>query len=185
MTRVTKRNFGDSLKHAIEASDAKEKNLKSILDIINDVKIDIENFTQSKVSIGLRDSQKHILLKAATYYSTFDKTNPLLGKPTNQVMFFLLTTENPKVEDLTVLEFGSEGFPCTIYVDGNRLTSADSESFEENLDTLFSSPSTGEKLKSLMGVNSESIESIDGKENDLSVLVDTPPISVSTTTRSG
>lgn len=49
MTRVTKRNFGDSLKHAIQASDAKEKNLKSILNIIDDVKVDIENFTDSKV----------------------------------------------------------------------------------------------------------------------------------------
>lgn len=164
MTRVTKRNFGDSLKHAIQASDAKEKNIKSIFEIIDDVKIDIETFTQSKVSIGLRDSQKHMMLKAAAYYSTFDKTNPLLQKPTNQVMFFFLTTEDSKVKDLTVLELGSEGFPCTIYVDGNRLTSADPESFEENLDILFSSSSTGEKLKSLVELNLESLELLDDIE---------------------
>lgn len=164
MTRVTKRNFGDSLRHAIQASDAKEKNLRSILDIINDVKVDIENFTDSKVSIGLRDSQKHMILKVAAYYSTFDKTNPLLQKPTNQVMFFFLTAENSKVEDITLLELGAEGFPCTIYVDGNRLTSADPESFEENLDILFSSSSTGEKLKSLVELNLESLELSDDIE---------------------
>lgn len=182
MTRVTKRNFGDSLKHAIEASDVKEKNLKSILNIIDDVKADIESFTQNRVSIGLRDSQKHIMIKAAAYYSTFDKTNPLLQKPTNQVMFFFLTTEDSKVEDLTVLELGSEGFPCTIYVDGNRLTSADPESFEENLDILFSSSSTGEKLKSLVELNLESLELSDDIE------IKTPDLDGSTvmsTTKSG
>lgn len=174
MTRVTKRNFGDSLKHAIEASDAKEKNLKSIFDIIDDVKGDIEKFTESKVSIGMRDSQKHILLKVAAYYSTFDKTNPLLLNPTNQVIFFLSTVDNSKIQDLTVLEIGAEGFPCTIYVDGNRLTSADAESFEENLDLLFSSPSTGEKVKILMDIQADGNVSNEPSDQLMNVISPTP-----------
>jgi len=150
MTRVSKRNFGDSLSHAIQAADAKEKNLETIFNIIDDVKYDIESFTEGKISIGLRDSQKNVFMKAVAYYSTFDTTNPLLHQPTNQVIFFLSTTDTSNKQDLTLLELGNEGFPCTIYVDGNRMTAADAESFEENLDLLLSSPSTGEKLKSLI-----------------------------------
>ncbi|MFV5630750.1 hypothetical protein [Acinetobacter oleivorans] len=152
MTRVSKRNFGESLSHAIEASDSKENNLKTIFGIINDVKADIEEFTNGKVSINSRDSQKHMMYKAAAYYSTFDKTNPILNKPTNQVLFLVSTIDDSKKQDLTVLELGSEGFPCTIYVEGNRMTAADAESFEENLNDLLSSPSTGEKLKSLITI---------------------------------
>lgn len=152
MTRVSKRNFGESLSHAIEASDSKENNLKTIFGIINDVKADIEEFTKGKVSINSRDSQKHMMYKAAAYYSTFDKTNPILNKPTNQVLFLFSTIDDSKKQDLTVLELGSEGFPCTIYVEGNRMTAADAESFEENLNDLLSSPSTGEKLKSLITI---------------------------------
>lgn len=150
MTRVSKRNFGDSLSHAIQAADAKEKNLETIFNIVDDVKTDIEKFTQGKISIGLRDSKKNMFIKAAAYYSTFDSTNPLLNQPTNQVIFFLSTLDSSNKKDLTILELGNEGFPCTIYVDGNRMTAADAESFEENLDLLLSSPSTGEKLKSLI-----------------------------------
>lgn len=161
MTRVSKRNFGDSLNHALQALKAKKKNLKAIFSIIDDVKIDIEKFTDGKISIGLRDSNKHLLLKAAAYYSTFDKTNPMLQHPTHQVIFFLSSKDVSKVQDLTLLELGTEGFPCTIYVDGNRITSADSESFEENLDLLFSSPSTAEKLQSLL--NEEDDFSLESK----------------------
>ena len=80
------------------------------------------------------------------------------------------------------MELGAEGFPCTIYVDGNRLTSADPESFEENLDILFSSSSTGEKLKSLVELNLESLELSDDIE------IKTPDLDGSTvmsTTKSG
>lgn len=155
MTRISKRNFGESLSHAIEASNTRDINLKTIFGIIEDVKVDIEGFTNGKVSIGLRNSQKHAMYKVATYFSTLDKTSPVLDRPTNQVVFLLSNIDDSKHYDLTVLELSSEGFPCTIYVDGNRLTAADAESFEENLDELLSSPSTGEKLKSLININAE------------------------------
>lgn len=188
MTRVSKRDFGESLSHAMEASDTKEVNIKTIFGIINDVKEDIESFTDGKISIGLRDSQKHVILKAATYYTTFDKTNPILQKPTNQVIFFLSTIDNSKVQDLTLLELGVEGFPCTIYVDGNRMTAADAESFEENLDELLSSPSTGEKLKVLINIKTpqseieasifEDMENSDTQTTIQPTVVDLPDVTI-------
>lgn len=181
---MSKRNFGESLSHAMEASDSKEKNLKTIFGIINDVKADIEDFTGGKVSIDFRDSQKHMIYKAAAYYSTFDKNHPILNRPTNQVLFFLSTLDESKVEDLTVLELGVEGFPCTIYVDGNRITAADAESFEENLDELLSSPSTGEKLKSLININVDVVETdqVDSLNLEPKVTVKIAPMS---STKSG
>lgn len=162
MTRISKRNFGESLSYAMEAADTKRLNLEKIFGIINDVKHDIESFTDGKVSIGLRDSQKHIISKALAYYTTFDKTNPILQKPTNQVIFFLSVIDNLKAQDLTLLELSPEGFPCTIYVDGNRMTAADEDSFEENLNELLSSPSTGEKIKTLINISAaeHSIEEV-------------------------
>lgn len=188
MTRVSKRNFGESLSHAMEASDTKEVNIKTIFGIINDVKEDIESFTDGKISIGLRDSQKHMILKAAAYYTTFDKTNPILQKPTNQVLFFLSTIDSSEVQDLTLLELGVEGFPCTIYVDGNRMTAADAESFEENLDELLSSPSTGEKLKALINIKPpqfeieasifEDMENLNMQTDIQPTVVDSPDVTI-------
>lgn len=171
MTRVSKRNFSESLSHAISAADSRDINLKTIFGIIDDVKTDIEVYTKGKVSIGLRDSQKHVMYKAATYFSTFDKTSPILDRPTNQVIFLLSTIHKSNNFDLTVLELSSEGFPCTIYVDGNRLTAADAESFEENLDLLLSSPSTGEKLKALLEVKLDDSTDEDSRSKEMTISV--------------
>lgn len=191
MTRVSKRNFGNSLSHAIKAADSRDINLKTIFGIIEDVKADIEVYTDGRVSIDLRDSQKHAMVKAAAYFTTFDKTSPILDRPTNQVIFLLSTKYNSNRYDLTVLELSSEGFPCTIYVDGNRLTAADAESFEENLDLLLSSPSTGEKLKVLLDIKSDDTSGGDSvsTEKALSVTLESesPQVEIkpSTDMRSG
>lgn len=152
MTTPSRRNFSKSIDLGVHASELREKNLKAIMDVIATVKNDIESYTKNKVSIDLRDSQKHTFLKAAALLSSFDNTHPILQKLTNQVIFALSTQVESKTEDLTVLEFGSEGFPCTINVDGNRFTSADIVSFEDSIESLLSSPTTGEKIKKLMNI---------------------------------
>lgn len=152
MARESRRHFGESISLGVQASETKEENLKVIFDVISGAREDLENFTSNKVSIKTRDSQKDTFLKAATLMATWNNNHPDIQKPTNQVIFALSKLDTSKLEDLTVLELGVEGFPCTIYVDGNRLTSADLESFEDNISTLLSSPSTGEKIKRLMNV---------------------------------
>ncbi|MDH0030311.1 MULTISPECIES: hypothetical protein [unclassified Acinetobacter] len=163
MTREGRRHFGESIGLGIHASETKEENLKAILDVISSVREDLECFTSNKVSLKTRDSQMDSFLKAATLVSTLNNNHPNILKPTNQVIVALSTLNKKESEDLTVLELGAEGFPCTIYVDGNRLTSADLESFEDNIDALLSSPSTGEKIKRLMNVEPNQADDVISK----------------------
>ncbi|HCQ9811693.1 TPA: hypothetical protein OUH77_003767, partial [Acinetobacter baumannii] len=53
-------------------------------------------------------------------------------------------------EWLSMLNFSSNGYPCTITIDGNRFDSIDKISLEENIKMLLSTPSTGQKLFRLM-----------------------------------
>lgn len=158
MANSERRNYGASINLGIQASEVKKDNMASIFAVINAVKEDLENVTENKVSLGVRDSQKHQILKATALLTTFDRNHPMLIHPTNQVIFALSLLDNSQTEDLTVLEFDTEGYPCTIYIDGNRFTSADIQSFEDNIDSLLSSPLTGEKIQRLMKVQKKEIE---------------------------
>ncbi|CDG74723.1 hypothetical protein ACJ6IB_09230 [Acinetobacter baumannii] len=155
MANIERRNFGASINLGIQASDVKKDNIKSIFEVINAVKEDLEAFTENKVSLGMRDSQKHQLLKFTALLATFNSNHPAIINPTNQVIFVFSILDNSKTEDLTVLEFDSNGLPCTIYIDGNRITSADIQSFQDSIETLLSSPNTGEKIKRLMNVKNQ------------------------------
>lgn len=150
MANKERRNYGASINLGIQATQVKKDNMKAIFEVINAVKEDLEAVTENKVSLGMRDSQKHQFLKVTALLATFDSNHPVLINPTNQVIYVFSILENSKTEDLTVLEFDTEGFPCTIYIDGNRFTSADIESFEDNIESLLSSPNTGEKIQRLM-----------------------------------
>ncbi len=149
---IERRKFGAFINLGIQASEVKKDNLKSIFEVINAVKEDLEEVTGNKVSLGMRDSQKHQFLKVTALLATLNSNHPVLINPTHQVIFVFSLLDNSKTEDLTVLEFDTEGFPCTIYIDGNRFTSADIQSFEDSIESLLSSPNTGEKIQRLMNL---------------------------------
>lgn len=155
MANLERRKFGASINLGIQASEVKKDNIKSIFEVINAVKEDLEEVTQNKVSLGMRDSQKHQFVKLTALLATLNSNHPVLINPTNQVIFVFSLLDDSKTEDLTVLEFDSEGLPCTIYIDGNRFTSADIESFEDNIESLLSSPNTGEKIQRIMNIKNQ------------------------------
>lgn len=170
MANNERRNFGASINLGIQASEVKKVNIASIFAVINAVKEDLEKVTANKVSLGVRDSQKHKILKATALLATFDRNHPEIIHPTNQVIFALSILDNSQTEDLTVLEFDTEGFPCTIYIDGNRFTSADIQSLEDNIDSLLSSPITGEKIQRLMRVQKKEIENEEFPINEVQTI---------------
>ncbi|OBA12093.1 hypothetical protein [Acinetobacter sp. LMB-5] len=164
MSNSERRDFLASLKHGIDASAIRENNLNIIFETLINVKEDIEKFSEKKISLKWRDSQRHTMLKAAALASTFDPSLSVLQKPTSQVIYIFSTINETLREDLTVLELGTEGFPCSVTIDGNRFTSADIESFQDSLDQLLSSPSTGEKIKKLLKFDPDHITSLDSPE---------------------
>lgn len=140
-------NFLEAIKAGINAADVKKDNLEKIFNIINEAKGDIEKFSNNSLTLISKVSQIDVV---HTYAVKIAAPQYNKSKPLNQVLSVHLTANENKSEELTMLFMGAEGFPCTIYVEGNQLTAGDENAFRENLKTLLGSPSTGEKIGRLL-----------------------------------
>lgn len=140
-------NFLEAIKAGISAADVKKDNLGKIFEVINEAKSDIEEFSGKSLTLISKVSQLDVVQTFAVKMasSQYNKSKPL-----NQVLFVQLTANESISEELTMLFLGSEGFPCSIYVEGNQLTAGDENTFRENIKVLLGSPSTGEKIGRLL-----------------------------------
>ncbi|MNR86939.1 hypothetical protein D3C71_1376770 [compost metagenome] len=140
-------NFLEAIKAGISAADVKKDNLCKIFEVINEAKSDIEEFSGKSLTLISKVSQLDVVQTFAVKMASpqYNKSKPL-----NQVLFVQLTSNDTISEELTMLFLGSEGFPCTIYVEGNQLTAGDENTFRENIKVLLGSPSTGEKIGRLL-----------------------------------
>ena len=140
-------NFLEAIKAGISAADVKKDNLGKIFEVINEAKSDIEEFSGKSLTLISKVSQLDVVQTFAVKMASpqYNKSKPL-----NQVLFVQLTANESISEELTMLFLGSEGFPCSIYVEGNQLTAGDENTFRENINVLLGSPSTGEKIGRLL-----------------------------------
>jgi len=140
-------NFLEAIKAGISAADVKKDNLGKIFEVINEAKSDIEEFSGKSLTLISKVSQLDVVQTFAVKMASpqYNKSKPL-----NQVLFVQLTANESISEELTMLFLGSEGFPCSIYVEGNQLTAGDENTFRENIKVLLGSPSTGEKIGRLL-----------------------------------
>lgn len=69
----------------------------------------------------------------------------------NKTLDYVLTAGN-KVDtyDITDISLSNLGYPCSIYVDGNKVTSYDLNTFEESLGNLISSVHVGDIFRKLL-----------------------------------
>lgn len=146
--------FGEAFKAGLKASEDKAKNLSSIDNVIQRVDSEISEITNNIISIK---------------YKSPTKINPLavfgaatIGALNSQVFIDQPKDEMPKTkaiyavnrngdeELLSVVELSSDGYPCTIYLDGNKLIAFDEISFASNLSELISSSTIGDKFQRLL-----------------------------------
>jgi len=140
-------NFLEAIQAGIDAADIKKDNLSKIYDVIAEARKDIEDFSNQTLTLVSRVSQLDAYTQVAIKISSPQHNK---SKPLNQVLSVQLIADKNKSEELTMLFLGAEGFPCTIYVEGNQLTAGDENSFKENIKSLLGSPSTGEKIGRLL-----------------------------------
>ena len=139
--------FLGAIQTGIDAAVEKENNILQIVKVIEDVRKDLEQFSENKLTLVSKVSQ----IDALNNF-TIKMLTPQINKekPLNEVLFIQLNSNKSKEEELTMLYLGSEGFPCTIYAEGNQLTATDELSFRENMKVLLGSPSTGQKIGRLL-----------------------------------
>lgn len=152
-TSSEKSLFGLALQAGLKASESKAKNLASIQDVIHRLKLEIMQATDNKISIEYKSPTKRNHLAAfvmATQTIGMLEMNdsPKSEKPKNQAIY--ATNSMGDEELLSIVEIGSEGYPCTIYLDGNKLIALDTNSFESNLSELISSADIGDKFQRLL-----------------------------------
>ncbi|MDN8396093.1 hypothetical protein QZK79_15045 [Acinetobacter baumannii] len=137
-------NFTDSLQLGLQSA-YRERNFQEIHNLFYSLKEQILEFSNNSVTLEMifredPDDEDTII----DYFENF--TDLYIDKS-------LCLTRVDDIQDfewLSMLNFSSNGYPCTITIDGNRFDSIDKISLEENIKMLLSTPSTGQKLFRLM-----------------------------------
>ncbi len=138
-------NFTDSLKLGMQTALDRERNFQEIHDIFLTLKEQILEFSNNLVKLEL------------VFQENPDDDNSVVDYFENLTNLYsdkslCLTDVNNlhNYEWLSFINFSSNGYPCTISIDGNQFDSIDKISLEENIKKLLSAPSTGQKLFQLI-----------------------------------
>ena len=150
-------NFLNAIESGIQASLDKEKNIKEILTLVDQVSSEIKSFSEGKIELKLTSPFNHLnmFLQSMAIAQT-QKESSGTDKPSDKILKAVLTNNDKVSEKLTILEFGSQGYPCTITVDGDKLTAGDHEGLERIFLQLLASPITGKILRKLTTIYDES-----------------------------
>lgn len=145
--------FGQAFFAGLEASENKAKNLSSINEVIAKLQLDISQATDKKISIQYKSPVKRNHLAAfalATHALGMLEVNdiPKSEKPEDKAIYAVNSIGDEEL--LSIVEIGSEGYPCTIFLDGNKLIALDKMSFESNISELISSATIGDKFQRLL-----------------------------------
>ncbi|MBJ9482684.1 hypothetical protein ACKEN5_18030 [Acinetobacter baumannii] len=138
-------NFTDSLQLGLQTALDRERNFQEIHDVFSTLKDQILAFSNNSVTLEMlfqTDPEDDNTI--GDYFESL--TNLYIDK----TIYLINVDEGQNYEWLSMINFSSNGYPCTITIDGNRFDSIDKVSLEENIKMLLSTPSTGQKLFRLM-----------------------------------
>jgi len=137
-------NFTDSLQLGMQSAIDRERNFQEIHNLFSILKEQLLAFSNNLVTLEMIFTVDH----------EDDSVEDYLTNPTNLYAdknLYLTGVNNPQFfEWISQINFSSNGYPCTIEIDGNRFDSIDKISLEENIKKLLTTPSTGQKLFQLM-----------------------------------
>ncbi|MEI1716786.1 hypothetical protein V8R86_09990 [Acinetobacter baumannii] len=138
-------NFTDSLQLGLQTALDRERNFQEIHDVFNSLKEQILTFSNNSITLEMLfqpdpDNEDSI----ANYFEN------LTDLYSDKSLCLTNVYDSQDYEWLSMINFSSNGYPCTITIDGNRFDSIDKVSLEENIKMLLSTPSTGQKLFRLM-----------------------------------
>jgi hypothetical protein len=138
-------NFTDSLQLGLQTALDRERNFQEIHDVFNSLKEQILAFSNYTITLEMLfqpdPDDEHSI---ANYFEN------LTDLYSDKSLCLTNVNNSQDYEWLSMINFSSNGYPCTITIDGNRFDSIDKTSLEENIKMLLSSPSTGQKLFRLM-----------------------------------
>lgn len=131
-------NFIDSLSFGMQIAQKRHQNFVEIHDVFFDLKNQIEKFSNNKVLIELFG-------KAGDYFTMVDNNQDLLYESKN-LLASLASDPDNTYSQLTRIDFSTDGYPCTLDIEGNKYDAFDKTSLEENLKILLSTASIGEAI---------------------------------------
>lgn len=132
-------NFLDAIQLGIQSAKDKDRNIQNILLIISRLKNSIEEFTEGKVTVRTVDKHEGLTLSLCTedLHSEYKSAS----------------------EELTIIDFGIDGYPCKIKIDNNQEIAHTNEGLEEYLTKLLSSAIVGSRLIKLINISNQPLTS--------------------------
>lgn len=137
-------NFTDSLKLGLQTALDRERNFQEIHDVFYSLKEQILEFSNNSVTLEMLFEPKNDNDILIDYFANLTELY------VDKSLCLTNVNDSQDFEWLSTINFSSNGYPCTINIDGNHFDSIDKISLEENIKMLLSTPSTGQKLFRLM-----------------------------------
>ena len=138
-------NFTDSLQLGMQNAIDRERNFQEIHDVFSILKEQILAFSKNLVTLELI-----YIENPGDSDDLVDYFENSTGLYLDKTIFLTDVDDSGNFECISKIDFSSNGYPCTIEIDGNFFDSIDKISLEENIKKLLSTPSTGQKLFQLM-----------------------------------
>lgn len=133
-------DFLDSLSIGMQIAQNRHQNFLEIHNIFLDFKRQLEKFSNNKLLIEFYG-------KNGDYFTETDSNIIYQDKK-----LFACLAEKPDqiFVVLTEVKFAKDGYPCTIFIEGDTYDSFDKSSLEKSLKNLLESPDTGQKIFDLL-----------------------------------
>lgn len=138
-------NFTDSLQLGLQSALDRERNFQEIHEVFSVLREQILAFSKNLVTLEMLLQVEHEDEESIVEY--FES---LKGLYSDKILFLTDINNSENYELLSSINFSSNGYPCTIEIEGDRFDSIDKISLENNIKKLLATPSTGQKLFNLM-----------------------------------
>lgn len=138
-------NFKDSLQQGLQSALDRERNFQEIHNVFASLREQILEFSNNSVTLEMvvqtdPEDDNSII----DYFQNFE------GLYLDKSLCLTDVNNSHNFEWLSYIRFSSNGYPCTIEIDGDRFDATDKIGLEENIKKLLATPSTGRKLFELM-----------------------------------
>lgn len=151
------KNYISAAESAISVSEKKDADRAEIFEALNALIDEINQWKEGKITLKLEikrsneDVKNRVVGTALGKMLGLDLPESTESVANNSTLDYVLKAINTdKNFQVTEINLSKAGYPCSIYIDGNKETSYDRGSFEYSLEKLMSSVHVGDIFRKLL-----------------------------------
>ncbi|KAF1026895.1 MAG: hypothetical protein GAK29_00979 [Acinetobacter bereziniae] len=152
------KNYITAAESAITVSEKKDADRAEIFEALKVLISEINQWKEGKITLKLEIKRSNEEIKNRVVGTALGKMLGLdlpestesVGNNNSTLDYVLKAMNSEKTYQVTEINLSKSGYPCSIYIDGNKETSNDVFAFEQSLQNLMSSVHVGDIFRKLL-----------------------------------